>query len=46
LGHVNISTTFDIYDHAFKSVDREIADKLDHVFKVKEEQKAYIKRQA
>jgi len=29
--------TFDIYGHAFKSVDREIADKLDHIFKVKEQ---------
>lgn len=33
LGHANISTTFDIYGHALKSVDREIADKLDRIFK-------------
>jgi len=32
LGHSNISTTADIYGHAFKSVDREIADRLDTLF--------------
>ena len=32
LGHANISTTGDIYAHALKSVDRDIADKLDHIF--------------
>jgi len=29
LGHSNISTTADIYGHALKSVDREIAEKFD-----------------
>lgn len=29
LGHSNISTTMDIYGHALKSVDRDIADKTD-----------------
>jgi integrase len=32
LGHTNISTTADIDGHAFKSVDREIADKLESLF--------------
>lgn len=34
LGHSNISTTSDIYGHALKSVDRDIADKLDTIFSV------------
>lgn len=32
LGHSNISTTMDIYGHALKSIDKEIADKLDTIF--------------
>ncbi|MEW6172192.1 MAG: tyrosine-type recombinase/integrase [Bacillota bacterium] len=32
LGHSDIGTTMNIYGHAFKSVDREAADRLDHIF--------------
>jgi len=32
LGHANISTTGDIYGHALKSVDREIANNMDSIF--------------
>jgi len=46
LGHANISTTFDIYGHAFKSVDREIADKLDHIFKANDIPKEHRRGQA
>jgi integrase len=32
LGHANIGTTGDIYAHALKSGDREIADRMDSIF--------------
>lgn len=31
LGHAKASTTIDLYSHALKSVDREIADKMDNL---------------
>lgn len=34
LGHADISTTGNIYAHALKSVDKDIADKMDHVFNI------------
>ncbi len=46
LGHANISTTYDIYGHALKSVDRDIADKLDHIFNGNGKEKEHKKEQA
>jgi len=39
LGHSNISTTGDIYAHALKSVDRQIADSMDSLFTKEKAQK-------
>ncbi|MDR3562189.1 MAG: tyrosine-type recombinase/integrase [Negativicutes bacterium] len=35
LGHSRVSTTLDIYSRSLKKVDREIADKVEEIFKVK-----------
>ena len=35
LGHANTATTLNIYTHALKTKDREAADKLDNVLKIR-----------